>query len=241
MDGHVAGSGPTDGSAGADVTRADEPGGTVRPPSQSVAERAVQGDEERRAYELALARAQSRQRAEQRRRATWPAMITALLVVLGIVVALLLIVPRTSGVTQPPVDVAAGARAASLQVAFTPSVPMDLPTGWRATSVRTTPASGGVLTWHAGYLTPDEQYAALEQGKDAPRAWLKEQTRGGRVDGTMTVNGLVWDRYVTADGSTRSLVRTGGGNPAQPVTTVVTGTGTFADLAVLAGSLLPAG
>jgi hypothetical protein len=188
------------------------------------------------AHERELAREQSRQRAAERRRATWPNMVGSLLVVLGIVVGLLLLVPQTNAIVQPPVDVRMGARAAAEQVEFTPSVPTGLPTGWRATSVRTTRSTGSVLTWHAGYMTADDQYAAVEQGKDVPLEWLRSQTNRGREEGTQDVDGVAWRKFVRTPKVQNSLVHERDG-----VTTIVTGTAGFDDLAVLAASLQPAG
>jgi hypothetical protein len=163
-------------------------------------------------------------------------MVASLLVVLGIVIGLVLLVPRSNRVTQPPVDVAAGARAAASQVQFTPSVPSGLPPGWRATSVRTTRSTASVLTWHAGYMTADDQYAAVEQGQGAPAEWVRSQTNRGREQGTQEVDGVAWRRFVRLDKVQHSLVHERG-----DVTTVVTGTASFEDLALLAGSLAPAG
>jgi len=184
--------------------------------------------------ERELAREASRQRAAERRRATWHHMVASLLVVLGIVVGLVLLVPRTDRVTQPPVDVAAGARAAASRVEFTPSVPTGLPAGWRATSVRTTRSTASVITWHAGYMTADDQYAAVEQGQDVPLEWVRSQTNRGREEGTLDVAGVAWRRFVRLDKVQHSLVHQRG-----DVTTVVTGTAGFSDLAVLAASLTP--
>lgn len=188
------------------------------------------------AEERELARQAARQRAVERRRATWPHMVGALLVVLGIVVGLLLLVPRTNRITQPPVDVAAGARAAASKVDFTPSVPTGLPAGWRATSVRTTRSTGQVMTWHAGFMTADDQYAAVEQGQDVPAEWVRSQTNRAREEGTRDVEGVPWRAFVRLDKLQNSLLHQQG-----DVTTIVTGTADFADLALLAASLEPAG
>lgn len=188
------------------------------------------------ARELELSRAQSRQRAVERRQATWTHMVLSLLVVLGIVVGLMLLVPRTNSITQPPVDVAAGARAAATQVEFVPSVPQGLPAGWRATSVRTTRSTASVMTWHAGYMTSDDQYAALEQGQRVPAEWIRSQTNRGREEGTIEVAGEPWRKFVRLDKVQHSLVHERG-----DVTTIVTGTASFEDLALLAASLQPQG
>ena len=176
------------------------------------------------------------QRARERRRTSVASMVISLAIVLAIVVALLLLVPRVNSVTQPPVDVSAGARVAAERVEFTPSLPVGLPPDWRATSVRTTVATGEVVTWHAGYVIDGRAYAALEQGQNPPDEWLRAQTNRGRPDGTQDVKGVVWQRILRTDKVQNSLVHVRG-----EVTTVVTGTAAYDQLAVLAAALQPAG
>jgi hypothetical protein len=188
------------------------------------------------ASELERARELADQRRVRRAYAPWTSMLLSLAVVVGVAIVLLLIVPRTNGVTQPPVDVTLGARAAAEQVTFTPSIPVGLPEGWRATSVRTTRSTADVITWHVGYQTPDQQYAAVEQGKDAPAAWAHQQINRAPADGTQQIAGQTWRRYTGGRVAQNSLVHTRGA-----VTTIVTGTAGYDDLALLAASLQPPG
>jgi hypothetical protein len=176
----------------------------------------------------------SAQRRTERQRATWQSMVISMAVVVGIVMALLLLVPRVNSVTQPPVDVDLGLRAASSRLQFTPSVPTGLPDGWRATSVRTVRSTAEVLMWHVGYQTPTQQYAAVQQGKDAPAEWVRAQVNRAPTSGTQRVGGAEWTRYVRADKTQNSLVLVHG-----DVTTVVSGTAGFEELARLAASLRP--
>jgi hypothetical protein len=185
--------------------------------------------------ELERARELAAERRVRRARAPWTSMVLSLAVVLGIVLALVLMVPRVNGITQPPVDVAMGARVAAAKVEFTPSVPTGLPAGWRATSVRTTRSTADVVTWHAGYQSPSNQYAAVEQGQDAPTAWLAQQINHGEAAGTLQVAGATWKRFSDGRAVQNSLVLVHG-----RVTTIVTGTASFDELAVLAASLRPA-
>jgi hypothetical protein len=185
--------------------------------------------------ERAAAEAYSAQRRQQRRNAPWQSMVLSLAVVVGIVLVLLLLVPRVNSVTQPPLDVGLGVRAASTQLKFPPSVPTGLPQGWRATSVRTVRSTAGVLMWHVGYETPSQQYAAVQQGEDAPAEWVRAQTNRAGVVGTQTVGSVQWTRYVRTDKVQNSLVLVHG-----RVTTVVTGTAGFDELGQLAASLRPA-
>ena len=186
------------------------------------------------AQSRADAAAYSAQRRSERRRASYQSMLISLAVVVGIVCVLLLLVPRVNSVTQPPLDVGLGARAASAQLPFPPSVPTGLPDGWRATSVRTARSTAGVLMWHVGYQTPSEQYAAVQQGQDAPADWIRAQTNRAPVTGTQLVAGERWTRYARQDKLQNSLVLKRG-----RLTTVVTGTSEFDELARLVESLRP--
>lgn len=182
------------------------------------------------------ARVLTQQRKEGRGRGTALSMVWSLLAVLAIVVALLALVPRVNGVTQPPVDVASAAPEAAQRLGFQPAVPQGLPADWSATSVRTTVATAGVLTWHAGY-TFDALYAAVEQGRNAPQDWLRAQTNRGQADGTQVVDGVTWNRVLRVDKVQNSLVH----ERADGVTTVVTGTASYQQLGLLAAALQPAG
>ncbi len=163
-------------------------------------------------------------------------MIRSLVVVGGVVVVLVLIVPRPSAVTQPPVDVAGTAQGVRSQAHFAIDVPQGLPSGWRATSVRLLSGVDGVQTWHVGYQTSDAQYAAVEQAKDATTHWVTSNTQDGTGVGTQQVNGVTWAQLLHKNRLQRTLVRVDGG-----VTTLVTGTASWTDLGQLAASLKPLG
>jgi hypothetical protein len=162
-------------------------------------------------------------------------MIRSLVVVGGIVVILVLIVPRPSAVNQPPVDVVGIAQGAQAGAGFTLSVPHDLPVDWRATSARLLNGTDNVRTWHAGYQTAGAQYAAVEQGQNATAVWLRANTQDGDPLGTVTVAGDLWTQYLHENRLQRTLVFVHG-----TVTTLVTGTASWADLETLAASLRPA-
>jgi uncharacterized protein DUF4245 len=161
-------------------------------------------------------------------------MIRSLVVVGGVVVILVLIVPRPSAVTQPPVDVAGIAQGAQSGAGFTLSVPADLPAEWHATSARLLDGTDNVRTWHAGYQTADAQYAAVEQAKNVTAVWLRANTQGGDPVGTTTVAGATWTQYLHQNRLQRTLLYVHGS-----VTTLVTGTASWADLTTLAARLRP--
>jgi hypothetical protein len=159
-------------------------------------------------------------------------MVLSLGVTLLIVLGVIALVPRPSRVTQPAVNVALGARAAESKLSFAPAVPQNLPDTWRPTSVRTTESVLNVMTWHIGYQTTQGDYAAVEQGANAPARWVLQQVNRGAPQGQMLIAGEQWNKWVRADKVQNSLTRTSG-----TVTTVVTGTASFEELAQLVQSL----
>jgi Protein of unknown function (DUF4245) len=104
--------------------------------------------------------------------------------------------------------------------------PTNLPEGWRATQAEWVetgdPFRDGEPSvrdqWSLGFLTPDNVFIGLDQGDRQPESLVQEQSRDGRPDGQSTVNGQAWERLLSPDGRTRSLVRR---EPA--VTTIVSG------------------
>ncbi|NLU72150.1 DUF4245 domain-containing protein [Streptomyces sp. HNM0575] len=135
--------------------------------------------------------------------------------------------------------------------------PEGLPSKWRATSVRYEADGPEGRAWHLGFVTPDTQYAAVEQS-DEPRPvkYIEDVTHGARKTAkTVRVRGEEWTRYEggrydalvrkspagdapgrgRADGSDRA---TGSGR-SRPYTTVVTGTAGFGQLKTMAAALSP--
>ncbi len=169
-----------------------------------------------------------------------PNMVRSLVVVLALVAVVYFILPRTGSVERPPVDVTSNARAVAGETGWPVLAPAGLGSGWRVTAARFERTRFGVPTWFVGYETPSGTYVALTQAADVTADWLTEQTNKGSRRGSRTVDGQTWAQYARADGTQNSLVRTGAGS----VTTVLSGTAGFAEIADLAGSLrvvVPAG
>jgi hypothetical protein len=101
--------------------------------------------------------------------------------------------------------------------------PTNLPEGWRATRVNWVPLGRPYLNgeasprnlWQIGFLTPQEVYIDLTQGDMRAQEMVDQQSREGTPDGNSVVAGLTWQRLVSPDGRTRSLVLRG------PATTAI--------------------
>jgi hypothetical protein len=109
---------------------------------------------------------------------------------------------------------------AQKEAPFEVLAPANLPEGWRATRVNWVPQGQPYLNgeasprnlWQIGFLSPDDVYIDLNQGDARPQELVDQQSREGTPDGTSVVVGQTWERLVSADGRTRSLVLRGPGS-----------------------------
>jgi len=94
--------------------------------------------------------------------------------------------------------------------------PENLPNGWRATRVNWVPQGKPYLNgeasprnlWQIGFLTPDDAFIDLNQGDVRPQEMVDQQSRDGNADGSSVVGGKTWQRLISPDGRSRSLVLT---------------------------------
>ncbi|MEU6771197.1 DUF4245 domain-containing protein [Streptomyces sp. NPDC046759] len=124
------------------------------------------------------------------------------------------------------VELTTARRAASYPVA----APEGLPSTWKATSVRFQGENGD--RWHLGFQTPDSQYVQVEQSTEKRAAFIDDASQGASAtEKTETIGGRTWTRYT--GGRYDALVLNG----SRGSTTVVAGTGSFAELAKMAAAL----
>jgi hypothetical protein len=111
--------------------------------------------------------------------------------------------------------------------------PSGLPTSWRANAARLTHPGTGVSRLHIGWATPGSRFAGLDEANGDPNALLTSVlgARGLAVTGTTSIHGVSWQLRMSDRGE-EALTRQVG-----PVTVVVTGDATDAQLRQLAASL----
>jgi hypothetical protein len=163
--------------------------------------------------------------------------VMALLACFALVGLIVLITPRDERELLPTADYQGHALALRASAPYTSYAPQGLPAGWRATSSRlsgTGAGGGGPVAWHLGFVTPTDEYAALEESNENADAFVARMTNQRLSDGAQQVAGQTWRRHYRRDKKQHSLVRRLPG-----VTLVVTGTASYDELAVLAGSLRP--
>jgi len=167
---------------------------------------------------------------------TLRSMVISMVVIMAAGLVWLAMVPRVREISQPAVDVTSMASQVRQQTSWAISQP-QLPAGWKATNVRFTAAGDGLRTWHAGYLSPEGNYVSIDQTQDATDAWVSAQTSNGRAEGTMPAGGATWEKLSSGDIVQRSLVSRAAG--AIELTTVLSGTAPYAQLAQFAEALEP--
>ncbi|MBE1534150.1 DUF4245 domain-containing protein [Actinomadura algeriensis] len=156
----------------------------------------------------------------------------------SLILALMIFVvtPRADEQILPTVDYGSQLWVMRNDAPFPVHSPEGLPAGWRPTSSRVhglDGEAGGPVAWHLGFVTPGDEYAALEQSDEKASEYVPRMTNSSKPLGTMQVAGNTWKKYHRADKEANSLART----LPDGVSLVVTGTATYEELAVLAGSL----
>jgi Protein of unknown function (DUF4245) len=158
------------------------------------------------------------------------------LVVLGVVVYLIYaFIPhdsKASPVKAETVSYTVELQQARRDAPYEVAGPEGLGSAWHATSVTYSATDRKNVTWHLGFIDPEQQYVAVEQSNGDPADFISSVTLNSHRDGhrTVTAGGVSWNRYT--GGRYSALVREQHG-----VTTVVLGTAPDAQLQQLAGAL----
>ncbi|MFD7296049.1 DUF4245 domain-containing protein [Streptomyces sp. NPDC059897] len=123
------------------------------------------------------------------------------------------------------VELSTARRAAPYPVA----APTGLSRDWKPTSVRYQGTANDA--WHLGYLDPEGQYVAVEQGTGRSKKFINEVSHGASATGrTQRIGDETWERYKGEKYDALVLKQEGS-------TTLVTGTADFGQLTKMAEAL----
>jgi hypothetical protein len=165
--------------------------------------------------------------ARAKKPATTGDLIRSIVVILVPVVLITIFFTRTPGdYPVKQVDWQPVLASARSQAPYPVLAPVNLPPGWKpvqASWVRVgQPYLNGQPSarnlWKLGFLTDDRVFIGLSQGDLQPDDFVRDETREAASDGQSVVGDQTWQRFVSVDGRTRSLV----GRTPQ-VTTIVSG------------------
>lgn len=122
-------------------------------------------------------------------------LVAALLATLAVVVVIMFGVPRGTPPAREPIDVAATAAQvaeAEDRTVIAPETPVD----WL---VNRASIEGGdsVRAWTVVYAPEDAErsFVRFSQGFDADQGWTTRVLSGSAPEDTVTIDGVVWDRY----------------------------------------------
>ena len=135
----------------------------------------------------------ARDRTLRRSRQTSRNLVYSLLVCVGLVVVIVLAVPRGQG----PVRAAIDYRSASAQYADTAGQPLlapVVPKGWQANAAELR-GTGGASSWYVGFVTAGDGFAAYSEGLPGDATWLDSVLEQARATGTTRIGGLDWRVY----------------------------------------------
>ncbi len=128
-------------------------------------------------------------------------LVFSLLVSLGLVLVIVLAVPRgTGGWSDYSVNVDEAAQAASESVGL-PFVAPQVPDTWKAKQAEIRDAaSGDIRYWYIGYTTENNAYAAVVQaftadGTAVDATWISQQFESLEPTGSEMLGGFEWTIY----------------------------------------------
>ncbi|MDR2998881.1 MAG: DUF4245 domain-containing protein [Microbacterium sp.] len=170
---------------------------------------------------------------------TFRNLLAALLVTIGVVIVIVLSVPRGEPVAQPPVDLAGIAKNAETSLDRPVIVP-DPPKDWRVTAAEVT--GGAVTVWNVTLApTADDErgFLKLAQAADADRMWAATPLRGAQSAGTVDAGGVEWDVYKIADPAASGNISYALGTQAGTDYVLLYGSRSAAETADFAKTLVP--
>jgi hypothetical protein len=165
-------------------------------------------------------------------------MLRSLGLVLAAVAVILLITHRPHHAAVTVVDATQARQAAHAVAAFPVEEPTGLADGWRLTSARFKPASlspTGADLWHLGWVTPADDYAAMEQSDGAVTPLVRSVLgNAARRKGEGTGRWTGWQVWSGTPSDWRAYVR-----PVGTSTLLVYGSASGEELGTLVSRLQP--
>lgn len=125
-------------------------------------------------------------------------LVLALAASLGVVLLLVLVVVRPDPPAPEPVDYAQVAEQAQPGVTEELAAP-SLPAGWTANAASLDTDADESATWTIGFITPKDQFIALEQGIETTPGWLEDFLGAAEPTGSTTIGGIEWQVFDRRD------------------------------------------
>lgn len=129
--------------------------------------------------------------AERRAKQTVTNLVLALIASLGVMLLIILIVPRDDSVRIQRIDYlneASNASASLGEQVFAPTIDEE----WWSNAARIE-RTGGVTSWYVGFVTDRNQFIGITQGFEINPTWLALELEGNWQAGEINLGGLDWE------------------------------------------------
>ena len=130
--------------------------------------------------------------AQRRARQTLNNLLLSLAATVGVMVLLVLAVPRDDSNRVQPVDYVAIAEQAATEATGKLLIP-TLPIDWYSNAARyRSSAQDGVANWYVGFVGPNSEFIALTQGLDVNQTWMQLMLESNKPTGEVEISGQTW-------------------------------------------------
>lgn len=140
--------------------------------------------------------------AKRRARQTLINLLLSLGATIGVMLVLILAVPRDDSNRVQAVDykeIAAQAASEAPSVLLVPTIPVD----WYSNGARfRSSAQDGVASWYASFVGPQNEFIAMTQGFDVNQTWLQIQLEANKLTGEITLADKSWKIYESTKSNT---------------------------------------
>jgi len=130
--------------------------------------------------------------AQRRAKQTLNNLLLSLAATVGVMVILVLAVPRDDSNRVAPVDYVAIANQAATETSgklLIPTIPVD----WYSNAARyRSSAQDGVANWYVGFVGPKSEFLAMTQGLDVNQTWIQLMLESNKPTGEVLIEGQKW-------------------------------------------------
>lgn len=145
-----------------------------------------------------VADAKAERSANYRASQTTRNLIAAMIATVAVVAVIVLAVPRGEPAPRAPIDVASVAEGI-VDTYDRPVVVPEVPGSWLINGAAV--EADAIPRWGIVYVPDENSFVNVSQGFDADETWAAQQLGGASPTGTITVDGIAWDRYEISDPS----------------------------------------
>ena len=133
--------------------------------------------------------------AQRRAKQTLNNLLLSLAATVGVMVLLVLAVPRDDSNRVQPVDYVAIAEQAAAETSeklLIPTIPVD----WYSNAARYRSSDqDSVATWYVGFVGPNSEFLAMTQGLDVNQTWIQLMLESNKPTGKVELAGQSWQIF----------------------------------------------